>query len=160
MGNYTFYLKCIVAIVIIIICVVIGGFIGAKTNLFGIIGLHTQSDLRAAGDKVNELIGQLEERDRIFGELSSEYQRRIKSDEAFYAGLIAEERSRADTLAEQNRILRSGIESIGRGEGKTGEGLQGIERVWKLIDEIEAGIQQLREGRRRPDPALEDHSDR
>ena len=135
----------ILIIGILIVGLFLGGWINAKTDLFGFLGFTGAADIRAAGDRVADLIGKLEERDKLYAELSGEYQRRVEHDKAFYEKSLAEERSRADSLAGQNRILRDGIESIGRGESKTGDALQSAERIWKLIDGIEKGIQRLQD---------------
>ena len=126
--------KWIVGIAILIIGLAGGGLINEATDVFGSIGLGSRrTALRAERDGY---IAELEDRDKLFGELSDSYRERIESDAALFGTIIDEERDRATAAEEANRILRAGIQSNRIGQGKVRDGLESIGRLRGYVDQL------------------------
>ena len=158
MVNYKIYLKCIVAIVIIIIIFLSGAFIYENfSNIFGSLGLTSLSD---KGRRVDELIGQIADRDRLLVDAAKQYQQSLERNEAESKQRLADERARADSLAEENRILRSGLQSNETGEVAVREAIASAQRIRGYAGAIADGIRILRQTSDKPDPLMEDNSDR
>ena len=126
--------KWLVIAACLIIGFAIGVFVHETFDVFGSIGLGSRrTALRAERDGY---IAELEDRDKLFGELSDSYRERIESDAALFGTIIDEERDRATAAEEENRILRAGIQSNRIGQGKVREGLDSIGRLRGYVDRL------------------------
>jgi len=137
---------------ILVVGLLLGGWINAKTDLFGFLGFTGAADLRAAGDKVRGLVDAVEARDQLYGELSDRYKRTVDEYEnSLKRGReradadAAELRKYAESLERQNRSLRDGIAANIKGEEAVTAGIRAIERIRGITTGIEESVRQLQQ---------------
>jgi len=157
-SNYTFYLKCIIAIVIIIIIFISGAFIYENfPHVFGFLGLTSLSD---KADRIRELDSELkrnkEQSAIIIGYLRSGNDAlRIE-----LGGALERERETAESLGREAEIHREMVGSIRTAKDAIRAIREEAERVGWVAGELEEGIRNLRQTSDKPDPLMEDNSDR
>jgi hypothetical protein len=136
-SNWIIWIACF------IIGIAGGVLINEAFDVLGSFGFGRFSELQREYDG---LIGELEKRDKLSRAMLDSYRQRIESDAVIFGAIISEERSRADGLAEENRLLRAGTKSIGIGQGKVRDGLQAIKRIRGITDSLESEIYRDSEG--------------
>lgn len=127
--------KWIVAIAILIVGFVLGVVLHEAFDLFDFVGLGSRrAALRRERDGYYR---QLEERDRIHGEIVDSYKERIKSTEALLEQTVDEYRDREAALERQISILRSGVQTADGIEAEATRALRSADRFRRLLGKLE-----------------------
>ena len=153
------YLKYIIGVVIIIIIgVIIGAILYENfSNIFGFLGLTSLND---KADRIRQLNSDLEK-------LGSDHLAEVRDLRIGKESLIREleesrgrEREAAESLDRERKIHREMFESIERGSGAIEAIRTEAKRILREAEVIDARIRILRQTSDKPDPLVENRSDR